>query len=79
MEHQAAWAHEFFHQAGMTLPEEDRSSMLPARMMHRIYLGLLKRIEQDRFRMFRKGYRLTKLEKVIMILPLAASRWLPGR
>jgi phytoene synthase len=79
IQHQAARARDFFHNADMTLPREDRHSMLPARMMHQIYFGLLKQIERDRFRMFWKRYRLSKLEKIMMILPSAMRRWWPWR
>jgi hypothetical protein len=37
--------------------------MTPAEIMGSVYRGLLRRIELDKFRVFEKEYRLTKVEK----------------
>lgn len=63
MEFEASRARTFFGRAAELLPPEDRRSMIAAEMMHSIYAALLRKIEGDRFRVFEKDYRLTKLEK----------------
>jgi phytoene synthase len=67
MEFEAARAREFFSRAAAALPPEDRQSMVPAEIMSSIYRGLLRKIELDRFRVFEKEYRLSKLEKASRI------------
>jgi phytoene synthase len=63
MEFQARRARQFFANAATALPTEDRKSMAPAEIMGSVYRGLLRRIELDKFRVFEKEYRLSKLEK----------------
>jgi 15-cis-phytoene synthase len=63
MQFQADRAHRFFEQAAALLPREDRKSMVAAEIMHSIYRALLRKIERDRFKVFARDYRLTKLEK----------------
>src|SRR5712691_4509208 len=63
MEFEAKRAREFFAQAAALLPREDRRSMVAAEIMASVYRGLLRRMERDRFRVFEKEYRLSKLEK----------------
>jgi 15-cis-phytoene synthase len=63
MEFEAARAREFFSRAAAALPPEDRRAMAPAEIMASIYRGLLRQIELDKFRVFEKEYRLSKLEK----------------
>jgi phytoene synthase len=63
MEFQAQRARQFFANAAATLPPEDRKSMAPAEIMGSVYRGLLRRIELDKFRVFEKEYRLSKIEK----------------
>ena len=63
MEFEAARAEKFFEDAAGLLPREDRRSMLAAEIMGSVYRGLLKRMKADRFRVFEKEYRLTRLEK----------------
>jgi phytoene synthase len=67
MEFQARRAHQFFANAAAALPTEDRRAMTPAEIMGSIYSGLLRRIELDKFRVFEKEYRLTKIEKAARI------------
>jgi phytoene synthase len=76
MEFQAERAHAFFSQARRLLPPEDRRSMIAAEGMRAIYFDLLRRIEKDRFRVFDKKYRLTRLEKAVTILGQIASNLL---
>jgi phytoene synthase len=63
MEFEAARARDFFSHAAAALPSEDRKTMAPAEIMASIYRGLLRQIELDKFRVFEKEYRLSKLEK----------------
>ena len=63
MEFEASRAEEFFERAAMLLPREDRRSMLAAEIMASVYRALLRRMKSDRFRVFEKEYRLSKLEK----------------
>jgi 15-cis-phytoene synthase len=63
MQFEAARAREFFARAAGELPSEDRRAMAPAEIMGSIYRALLRRIELDKFRVFEKEYRLSKLEK----------------
>jgi phytoene synthase len=63
MEFQAERAHQFFANAAVALPAEDRKAMTPAEIMGSVYRGLLRRIELDKFRVFEKEYRLSKVEK----------------
>lgn len=63
MQFQAGRAHQFFANAAEALPAEDRRAMAPAEIMGSVYRGLLRRIELDKFRVFEKEYRLSKVEK----------------
>jgi 15-cis-phytoene synthase len=63
MEFEALRAEEFFSRAAVLLPREDRRSMVAAEIMASVYHALLKRMKADRFRVFDKEYRLSKIEK----------------
>jgi phytoene synthase len=63
MDFEAARAREFFSRAAAVLPSEDRRTMVPAQIMGSIYRGLLRRMELDKFHVFEKEYRLSRLEK----------------
>jgi 15-cis-phytoene synthase len=63
MEFEAARAEEFFSRAAALLPREDRRSMVAAEIMASVYRTLLKRMKADRFLVFDKEYRLSKIEK----------------
>ena len=63
MQLEAARAHDFFAQAAALLPREDRKSMVAAEIMGSVYGALLRRMEKDKFQVFQKDYRLSKLEK----------------
>jgi 15-cis-phytoene synthase len=67
MEFQTRRARQFFANAAAALPTEDRKAMAPAEIMGSVYRGLLRRIELDKFRVFEKEYRLSKLEKAARI------------
>jgi len=63
MEFETQRARQFFSSAAASLPPEDRRSMVAAQIMGSVYRGLLRRIELDKFHVFEKEYRLSKLEK----------------
>jgi phytoene synthase len=63
MQFEAARARDFFSRAAAALPSQDRRAMAPAEIMASIYRGLLRQMELDKFRIFEKEYRLSKLEK----------------
>jgi 15-cis-phytoene synthase len=63
MEFEAARAEELFGHAADLLPREDRRSMVAAEIMRSVYQALLRRMKADRFRVFEREYRLTRLEK----------------
>ena len=67
MEFEAQRARQFFSSAAASLPPEDRRSMVAAEIMGSVYRGLLRRIELDKFHVFEKEYRLSKLEKASRI------------
>jgi len=73
MQYQAERARSFFAQARRLLPQEDRRSMIAAEGMRAIYFDLLQRIERDRFQVFKKTYRLSRMEKAMIILGQIAS------
>jgi phytoene synthase len=67
MAFQAARAHEFFEAARAALPAEDARSMTAAQIMADVYRKLLRRIEADRFRVFEKEYRLSRVQKSAVV------------
>jgi len=67
MKFEAQRARQFFSSAAASLPPEDRRSMVTARIMGSVYRGLLRRMELDKFHVFEKEYRLSKLEKASRI------------
>ena len=63
MELESQRAEEFFSRAAALLPREDRRSMVAAEIMASVYHALLRRMKTDRFRVFDKEYKLSKIEK----------------
>jgi 15-cis-phytoene synthase len=63
MDFEASRAEDFFSAAAALLPREDRRSMVAAEIMASVYHALLRRMKADRFRVFDKEYRLSKIEK----------------
>jgi phytoene synthase len=63
MEFESQRAEEFFAQAAALLPPVDRRSMVAGEIMASVYHALLRRMKADRFRVFDKEYRLSKIEK----------------
>jgi len=68
MESEAGRARGFFARAKEILPSEDRKSMVAAEIMASIYRTLLHQMELDRFRVFEKVYRLSKLQKTSRVV-----------
>jgi 15-cis-phytoene synthase len=63
MDFEASRAEDFFSRAAAFLPREDRRSMVAAEIMASVYHALLRRMKADRFRVFDKEYKLSKIEK----------------
>jgi 15-cis-phytoene synthase len=63
MDFESERAEDFFSQAAAVLPRADRRSMVAAEIMASVYRALLRRMKADRFRVFDKEYRLSKIEK----------------
>jgi len=68
MNYQAQRAEDLFTEAQQLLPKEDDKALLAPRIMHRIYHDLLAKMRNDGFRVFEKRYRLTKLQKLRILL-----------
>ncbi len=68
MNYQADRAEELYAKAEELLPEEDREALLAPRVMHRIYARLLEKMRKDGFRVFDRRYRLSKWEKVWLLV-----------
>ena len=62
MAYETKTARLFFKQAAERLPAEDKASMCSAELMHRIYSGILDKMEADGFQVFDKRYRLSKAQ-----------------
>lgn len=75
MEFEAQRARQFFSSAAASLPPEDRRSMVAAEIMGSVYRGLLRRMELDKFHVFEKEYRLSKLEKASRIAAQLVRRF----
>ncbi len=67
MEFEAGRAIEFYRSARAYLPEVDRKAMIAAEIMRRVYSELLRRMKQDRFRVFEKKYAVGKLKKLEIV------------
>lgn len=63
MQHEADLAKEYFRKANNSLDFEDKKSMFAARAMQHIYFNLLKKLEAERFDVFRKKIKVSKVEK----------------
>lgn len=60
MKYEASVSRAFYRAAMDALPAADRKSMRSAELMRRIYSGILDKMEEDRFHVFEKRYRLPK-------------------
>jgi phytoene synthase len=68
MRFEAARTRALFVEASRALPADDAGALKPAELMHTIYEKLLARMEADGFRVFRKRYRLSKAEKLLILI-----------
>jgi phytoene synthase len=67
-----AWS--YFRNAEKMLPRSERRRLAAAEIMRAIYEKLLARMQRDGFDVFRKRYRLSRLEKAICIARVLLSR-----
>lgn len=67
MAFEADRAEAYFREAESVLPDSDRRSLAPARIMAEIYHVLLRRMRNDGFRVFDKRYRVSKLRKLAIL------------
>lgn len=75
MEFEAARAQEFYRAAEATLPAEDRSSLLTAEAMRRIYGALLERIVRSNYRVLDRRHSLSAPRKLYLV----GRAWASGR
>jgi 15-cis-phytoene synthase len=68
MNFQADRAEGFFREAAAALPLADQRALLPAKIMSEIYWTLLKKMRANRFRVFQKHYRISKVIKLFILL-----------
>jgi 15-cis-phytoene synthase len=73
MNFQVQRAKSFYAEAERLLPAEDGRSMVAAELMRHIYFSLLGKIEKDRFQVFDRKYRLSRVEKFLIIARALAS------
>lgn len=57
-----------FREALAALPEPDYRALRAAEVMRKIYHGVLRRMQNDRFRVFDRRYRLSKPRKIAILL-----------
>jgi phytoene synthase len=67
----------YYAKAVEALPKEDRRSMVAAEVMRAVYGTLLKKMEEDGFRMFEKRYRLSRLRMsgILVSVYLKSRLW----
>ena len=68
MRFEAARTRALFVEESRALPADDAGALKPAELMYTIYEKLLSRMEADGFRVFRKRYRLSKAEKLLILI-----------
>ena len=68
MSYQADRADALFAEAAELLPKEDHKALLAPRIMHRVYQTLLGKMRDDHFRVFDRRYRLSKFQKVAILV-----------
>ncbi|MDF1755975.1 MAG: squalene/phytoene synthase family protein [Verrucomicrobiales bacterium] len=61
MEQQGIVARAFYESSALALPIEDKPNLRSPELMRRIYFGILKKMENDNYRVFEKRYRLSKV------------------
>jgi len=68
MTFQANRALSLYQKASDLLPPEDFKPLLAPRVMHRIYQTLLIQMQADHYQVFTQRYRLTKAQKITLLL-----------
>jgi len=57
-------AREYFEKANNCFDQQDRKLLFPARIMQKIYFGILEKIEKMNYNVFKKKARISKLRKL---------------
>jgi phytoene synthase len=70
---EAARARSLFAEARKALPADDAGALKPAEIMRTFYEKILSRMEADGFRVFEKRYRLSKAEKLWVLISFRLS------
>jgi 15-cis-phytoene synthase len=68
MRFEAERTHALFAKARNALPADDAKALRPAEVMRTIYEKILSRMEADGFRVYQKRYRLSKAEKLFVLI-----------
>lgn len=68
MRFEAGRSRALFAEAVRAFPSDDAKALKPAELMRAIYQRILSRMEADGFRVFEKRYRLSKIEKLLVLL-----------
>ena len=68
MRFEARRARALFAEAVRAFSRDDAKALKPAELMRAIYQRILSRMEADGFRVFEKRYRLSKIEKLLVLL-----------
>jgi 15-cis-phytoene synthase len=59
-------AREYFEKANNSFDKKDRKLLFPARIMQKIYFGILEKIEKMNYNVFQKKARISKLRKLFI-------------
>lgn len=73
LEFQAARAHEYFARATSVLPQAERRAVLAAEIMRAIYFETLKRIEAERYDVFSRVIRLSRMTQARIALSVLGT------
>ena len=73
MDFQAERARQFFAAARESLPGRDRRALLAAEVMRAVYESLLRKMSNDRFRVFERSYRISRAGKLTLALGVAVK------
>lgn len=68
MRFEAARARTFYAEAVAVLPPADRRALVAAEIMREVYSRILARMERDGFQVFRQRYRLSRIEKLALVV-----------
>ncbi len=68
MHFETARARAFYAEAVAALPRADRRALVAAEIMREVYSRILARMERDGFQVFRRRYRLNRVEKLALVI-----------